>query len=233
MSLLVLGHRPIYADDLDELLLLAREREQPVGALLLPAACALDWWPVVRKRVVEPLGLAPRSVLPVGARLPDAEAEALHCDGLRWALWEPFSPLELRFAVTLALSESDLFEFRIDTRVPCSIGVEVEAQSRIVPAHLTDLSACGAFVQLAHPHPERTPLVVRLELCGRVVSLRAHVAWRSGTRSPAWRDRGMGIEFEDVDPEALTLLREQAEHALDRFRLGAPAMAQRPPEGSA
>jgi hypothetical protein len=61
--------------------------------------------------------------------------------------------------------------------------------------------------------------VLCAELCGRVVSLRGRVAWRTGPRSAAWLDRGMGIEFGDVGAETLELLRQQMERALDRFRL--------------
>src|SRR5437667_249451 len=82
-SLAVLGHQPIDSDDVDELILLARERPGQVGALILPAVNACDWWPVVRKDVTQPLGIAPRSVLAVGPGLADAGAESLHGDGLR------------------------------------------------------------------------------------------------------------------------------------------------------
>jgi hypothetical protein len=226
-SLAVLGHDPIYSDDVDELIALAGERPGRVGALLLPALHASDWWPVIREDVVLPLGLAPRSVLPIGAVLADPDAQALHGDGLRWALAGPFTPLELRFAVSMVLSESDPNELRLETRVPCSIPVEVESQSRAFPAQLTDLSTGGAFVELAHPHPEGTPIALRGTLCGRPVSLHARVAWRTGTHSPSWRDRGMGVAFECIELATLDLLRQEIDRALDRFRLRARAIAER------
>jgi uncharacterized protein (TIGR02266 family) len=219
MSLIVLGHRPLYAVDLDELALLASERRSQVGALLLPSQRACKWWPALRKRIVEPIGLAPRSVLPVGERLADADAGALHCDGLRWALWEPFSPWELRFAVSLVLSETDPNELRVEARVPCSVAAEVESHSRKIQAQLTDLSAGGAFVQLSHPPREGTPIAVRCALAGQPVSLAARVTWCSGPNAPSWRDRGMGVAFEQLDLETFALLRRQMERALDRFRL--------------
>lgn len=220
-SLAVLGHQVLYGEDVDELVRLARERPGQVGALLLPALHASERWPMVRKRVVEPLGLTPRTVLPVGAQLVDSDAQALHCDGLRWALAGPFTPLDLRFAVSMVLSESDPNELRRETRVPCSIAVEVESQSRSCPALLTDLSTTGAFVELAHPHLEGTPIAVRGELCGRPVSIHARVVWRTRPDSPSWRDRGMGISFERVELAAFDLVRQQIDRALDRFRIRA------------
>src|SRR5262249_53962350 len=124
-SLSVLGHRFLYSDDLCELVRIAPE--QQVGALLLPARCAAEIWPEVHKQLVEPLGLAPRSVLLVGDAIAESDAASLHVDGLRWALRPPFTPWDLRFAVNLVLAESDANEARIATRVPCSIPVDVES----------------------------------------------------------------------------------------------------------
>jgi PilZ domain len=218
-SLSVLGHRPVYSDDLDELLIMARECEGRVGALLLPAAHAFTWWSAVRKDLVEPLGISPRSVLPVGPKIDPTETEGLQREGVRWALRDPFSPWDLRFAVSQVLSESDLFELRFETRVPCVIPVELDTQELTTPAHLTDLSSGGAFVQLAHPKPTGTPVVIRGDLCGRPVSLPARVAWRSGAHTPPWRDRGMGLEFEALDADTAVLVREQVDRALGRFRI--------------
>jgi hypothetical protein len=218
-SLTVLGHRPLYADDLEDLVVIAHERPAQVGALLLPAECAGDCWPAVRKRLIDPLGLSPSSVLVVGERLSFSDAYALHSDGLRWALREPFTPWELRFAVSLVLSVSDSNEPRLEMRVPCSIPVEIETDHRALSVQLTDLSTSGAFVELAHPLPDGMLVTVRGTLGGRPASLRARVAWRSCPDSPSWRDRGMGIEFDRVDRATHDLLRQQMVRAIDRFRL--------------
>jgi PilZ domain-containing protein len=220
-SLTVLGHHPIYSDDVDQLVLLAREHPGQVGALLLPAQHACAWWPGIRKDVALPLGLSPRSVLPVGAALADSDADALHCDGLRWTLGEPFTPWELRFAVSMVLSANDPNELRLEMRIPCSVPIEVEARSRCVPGQLTDLSTSGAFVELAHPLPEGTLITLRGELAGRPVSLSVRVAWRTGPDSPSWRDRGMGIQFDRVELATLDLIRQQMVRSLDRFQLRA------------
>src|SRR5262245_31316165 len=134
----MLGHRVLYSDDLDEMLRHADEYRAQLGALLVPAGNALDWWPTVRKRLIEPMGIAPRSVLPVGEPIAASYAESLYSDGVRWALWEPYSPWDLRFAVTMVLSQSDPTGLRLETRIPCAIAVEVQSQTRTTPAQLTD-----------------------------------------------------------------------------------------------
>ena len=58
LLLIALGLRPLYATDLDELVLLSREYRSQVGALLLPASEVAARLPALRKRVLEPL--APR-----------------------------------------------------------------------------------------------------------------------------------------------------------------------------
>jgi len=219
MSLSVMGLRPIYSDDLDELVALAAERRDQLGALLLPGAHASDWWEAVRKDVLEPLGLPPCAVLPVGPRIAAPGAEALHANGLRWALWEPFSPWELRFVVSMVLIETDPGDSRTQSRVPCSIPCEVDSQSRSLPAQITDLSTGGAFVQLAHPLAENASVVLRGALCGHPVTMEARVAWRSGPSSPSWLDRGMGLEFQRTELATLDLLRQQVGCSLERFRL--------------
>jgi hypothetical protein len=222
-SLSVLGHQLLYADDLDDLVSLAAEYRAQIGALILPTAPAVEWWPAVRKRVVEPLRLASRAVLPVGPPIPESHVQALHREGLRWALWEPFTPWELRFAVSMVLAEADPNDLRVETRVPCAVPIDVVADSRISAAQVTDLSTGGACVQIANPHARDMVVVLRGTLAGRPVSLPARVAWRSGPQSPSWRDREMGVSFERIDLGVLDLLRQEMQRSLDRFRLRGPA----------
>ena len=223
-SLIALGHRPLYAADLDELTQVAREQPEQVGAVMLPAAEALAWYPAVIERVA-PLGLSARSILPVGAPLGSPEADALYAHGVRWALWQPYSPLELRFAVGVVLSDTDPNEARHQMRVPCSIPVSIESANRASSGQLTDLSPAGAFVQLDHPYPEGTAIEVHGTFCGRPARLRARVAWRTGVHTPGWCDTGAGLEFEAVDLETLALLRDEFEASLDRFRVRPHAFA--------
>jgi hypothetical protein len=224
-SLIALGHRPLYAVNVDELVLLAQDHRERVAGVLLPAAEAVAWCPEVLERVAAPLGLSARSLLPVGAPVGGADVEALDGQGVRWVLWQPYSPWELRFAVSMVLSEADPNEARAQARVPCSIPVSIESANRTSSGQLTDLSPSGAFVQLARPYPEGTPIEVRAELCGRPARLRARVAWRSGVHTPGWCDTGVGIEFEAMDPETIELLRDEVEASLDRFRVRPHAIA--------
>ena len=217
-SLIALGHQPLYATGLDELVQIAREHPDQVGVVMLPASEAVAWCPAVIERI-EPLGLSARSLLPVGVPLGSDEADALYSHGVRWVLWQPYSPWELRFAVGMVLSDTDPNEARLQVRVPCSIAVSIESANRASSGQLTDLSPSGAFVQLDHPYPEGTPIEVHGMFCGSPARLRARVAWRSGVHTPGWCDTGAGIEFEAMGLETLALLRREVEASLDRFRV--------------
>jgi Tfp pilus assembly protein PilZ len=225
LSLIALGHRPFYATDFDELVLLARERRAQLGAVLIPAAHVSRWWSALRARVLAPLALEACSVLPVGQALAPADSASLHSAGIRWALAEPFSLKELRFAVSMVLSATDPNELRIETRVPCSIAIEVGYEGRAVRARISDLSAGGAFVEIDRPLTRGEPVVVRGTLCGRLVSLPARVSWRTGLSSPKWRATGMGIEFGRIGLDTLAVVRREVERALARFQFDAAACA--------
>jgi hypothetical protein len=221
LALIALGHRPFYASDLDELVLLARERRAQLGAVLIPAAHVAAWWPALRARVLVPVGLEARSVLPVGEALAPVDSDSLHSAGIRWMLTEPYTTRELRFAVSMVLSATDPNELRLETRIPCSIGIEVGGERRAVPARISDLSTGGAFVEIDRPLMQGAQVVLRGALCGRLVSLPARVSWRTGLSSPKWRAAGMGIEFGRIGPDTLALVRREVARALARFRLGA------------
>lgn len=221
LSLVSLGLRPLYADCLDELVLLSREYRDQVGAVLVPSPGLQERLPVLAKRLLLPLGLPPSAILPVGPRLRDDECEALRCEGLRWSLWEPFEPQDLRFAVGRVLSQTDPEERRLEARVPCAIPAQVEVRGRRTPVRLTDLSTSGAFAHLERPHPERTSLSVHFELGGKPVALQARVAWCTRPETGGWCDPGMGLDFQQVEREIIALLQREMAHRLQRFCLGA------------
>lgn len=219
LALISLGLRPLYATELDELVLLSREYQSQVGAVLMSGRDVTARLPELRKQVLEPLGLPLSAVVPIGERLPPELSEALRAEGMRFCLRAPFEPHELRFVVGGALSNTDPEELRLDPRVPCDTPVSIESEHRRVEGCLSDLSATGAFVAVAHPHAERTALRLHFALRGQACSASARVAWRTGPSTPAWRDRGMGVEFVAVDETTRALIRRTVAELVHRFRL--------------
>jgi hypothetical protein len=219
LALISLGLRPLYATELDELVLLSREYRSQVGAVVLPAQNLAAQLPGLRKQVLEPLALPLSAVVPIGERLPPDVSEALRGEGMRFCLRTPFEPHELRFVVARALSDTDPEELRLDPRVPCDIPVSIESEHRRVEGRLSDLSTTGAFVAIAHPHAERQVIRLQFTLRDQPCCVSARVAWHTGPSTPPWRDRGMGVELVALDENTRALLRRTVAEQVHRFRL--------------
>lgn len=219
LALITLGLRPLYATELDELILLSREYRSQVSAVLVPSEDVAERLPGLRKHVLEPLGLSLSAFVPVGDRLAPELAEILRQEGVRFRLPAQCEPHEMRHVVASAMSLNDPGELRLDPRVPCNLPASVESEHRTVEGQLADISMGGAFVALAHPAAKDNGVKLQFVLAGHPVSVRARVCWRIDARSPAWRDRGMGVEFEDLDEAASAVLQQFVAEQANRFRL--------------
>jgi uncharacterized protein (TIGR02266 family) len=222
LSLASLGLSPLYATDMDELVLLSREHGARIGGVLVPAEAIDAQLAAVLEHVVEPLGLAPGAIVPVGAPLPGEAQGGLAQRGLRWALWRPFEACDLRFVVGQVLSDRDPEELRAEGRVPCSIPVRLQSPLRAAEGRLADLSRGGCFASLEAPFPRGTRVALRCDLDGHPFSARGRVAWASAASLPAWRDAGMGIEFLELEDDARAHLARNVAGRLDRYRLAGP-----------
>jgi uncharacterized protein (TIGR02266 family) len=217
--MIALGLRPLYATELDELVLLSREYRSQISAVLLPSESMAERLPGLRKHGLEPLGLSLSALVPVGGRVAPELAATLREEGVRFCLPTQCEPHELRHVIASAMSLNDPGELRLDPRVPCSLPVSVESEHRTIEGQLVDVSMGGAFVALAHPFAEGTAVKLHLVLERQPLSVRAQVSWRIDARSPAWRDRGMGVEFEDLDEAACVVLQQLVTEQTNRFRL--------------
>jgi Tfp pilus assembly protein PilZ len=95
-------------------------------------------------------------------------------------------------------------------------------------AYLTNLSEGGAFLAIDDPPELAARVEMRAMLPWRLGELRAfgRVVWRSDTAKGAARLSGVGVAFEELDPQATRLL-----HAyLDRFTELATRIGELPEE---
>jgi uncharacterized protein (TIGR02266 family) len=219
LELITLGLRPLYATELDELVLLSREYRSQVGAVLIPTGSLNEQLPGLRKHVLEPLGLSASALVPVGSRVAPELVDPLREEGVRFCLPAQYEPHELRYVVASALSVNDPGDLRLDSRVPCDLPVSIESEHRTVEGALVDLSLGGAFVGLAHPFPQDSVVLLRYALRGHTAAMRARVRWRVDAKSPAWRDQGMGVEFDDLDEASRAVIQDFVAEQVRRFRL--------------
>jgi hypothetical protein len=160
-SLIVLGHRPLYADDLDELALMAEQRRAEVGALLLPASRARVV-AALRKRIIDRSGSRRRRYCRGrAARDCGRGGAALR----RSALGAARAVLALgsslrRLARALGTDERGAQLLRCPVRFPWKWN-----RRSGTPAQLTDLA--GRRSCSSPPPPRNTPIALRGTLFGR------------------------------------------------------------------
>jgi len=217
LQLARLGVDALYANDLEESVLLAREEADDVGTVIVPSNRAVEWLPPILKR----LALPPAAVVPVGERPEDDVVESLRSQGVRWVLWTPDDSRALRFVVKAAMSETDFTETRVGLRVPSELEASVQRGPLDRPCVIRDLSEGGALVALDPLVPEGGRITLRFEVGDRSLSLRAKVAWSTEYTEPQPHEPEpvMGIRFDHVDTEAQGALLRFLAGELQRFRL--------------
>jgi uncharacterized protein (TIGR02266 family) len=232
LGLISLGLRPLYATDFEELVLLARERREQVGALLAPAALVVERLEAIRKRLLEPLGLPAECILPASKHPGEAQLQQLALAGVRWAAVDPISPRDLRFLVALALSVTDVHEMRKSPRSPCELPVTVQTPSRSMQARIIEISAGGAYLAMRAPLPPETRIRLAISLASGPIELTARVAWRTAIDGggAVWLESGMGVEFLEIAAADRERLQAFCAKQLHRYAIAAfvPSFSREP-----
>ena len=221
LGLIAMGIHPHYSTDLDEMIWLAKEHHQRVGALALPAALLLERLEPIRKRLLEPLSLPLACAIPLGPRASANELERLALAGVRWAAFDPIAPRELRFVLALALSFADGAEVRRTQRVPVDLPVTVSTGESTFGAALRDLSPGGAYVGTRAPLRAGTALRLSFRLGDALIEAPAEVRWRTALDGgfAGWLDADMGVAFGELPLNVLEALTRFAAEAEQRFAL--------------
>jgi uncharacterized protein (TIGR02266 family) len=229
LGLIALGVNPYYAHSLDDAMFLAGEHRQRIGAFAAPTALLLAKLELIRKELLAPIGLPIACAVPIGG-VPSAEERArLAAAGVRWGAFDSTNARELRFLLSLALSQADRAEVRREPRFPVHLKVDVTTDERTFRASLADLSANGAYLAARSPLKPGTRLKLCFELDDSRVEVGAEVRWRTALDGgfAGWLDAGMGVEFTQVAYEVRAVIRRYLGEMLQRFALD-PSHAARP-----
>ena len=151
MRLLELGIDVLYANDVDEAALLARQESDRLGAVLIPTSFDPKDVAHLLARVCSQLAAGARSLVLVGLEPDPALVEDLRGEGVRWCLWEPYHERELRFVMTAAMSSDHSGDRRKNLRIPTAIPTAVFMGRHRKDVTVHDLSVTGAY--LAGPNP--------------------------------------------------------------------------------
>jgi hypothetical protein len=221
VRLLELGIDVLYANDLDEAELLARQESGRLGALLIPEVFDPAYTDMLLERVGARLEAGPRGVIVTGNR-PDAETcHRLRARGVRWGVWHPYEMRELRFVMAAAMSESHGGERRKYQRIPTDLPTTVFMGRHRKDVILHDLSVSGAYFATQYPFLEDSRLSIELPLPEGTIFAKA-VVMNAKTADKPGRDDvpdGMGVVFSDLPEQGFTALREFVEAWTNRFRL--------------
>jgi uncharacterized protein (TIGR02266 family) len=221
VGLISMGIHPHYANNLDDAIWLAAEHRARIGALAAPTTLLVDKLEAIRKDVLAQNGVPISSAIPVGSQPTPSEREKLASAGVRWGVFDPHTPRDLRFILALAMSTSDRRELRKDPRVPCEIAVDVTTEERTFRASLIDLSAGGTYIASRSPLKPGTPLTLAFEIGPQKLAVKAAVKWRTSLDGgfAGWIDAGMGVEFAGVAYEAKAAIRRHVAAVLQQFEL--------------
>ena len=211
----------VYAADLDELILLAREQPHPSVLLLAPNVLALR----VLGKLAKALGLAPEAVLPWGSRPGDAEIEAFRAAGLRWSVWDCPNPEAAQYVVAAALWDLDKSELRFEARMPTELPGMLYLEGGSERMTVLDLGGGGIRVRCGRPLAPDAEVALRFRLAAREIEAGARVTW---TRAGAGSSSDAGLAFERFEGDAEKRIRAEVSAWLARHRIAAREPAPAP-----
>lgn len=222
LGLIERGIDPLYAKDLEEALLLADQEEERVGAFVLPGRLSPAVLDAALARAAPLLWAGAAAILVVAPPRERALLRALRDRGIRWVLFAPYEPAELRFAVAAALASDDDLDPRSGLRVPIRLRATVETEAARCPGEIRNLSLGGAYVAIAEPPAVGAEVALDVSLGERPLRLRACVRHRLAHPVPgrAEREPGVGIQYQLPTESELRLLEDFLRERVDSFRLG-------------
>ena len=221
LHLIQYGLDPLYARELDELAALARAHAGRVAALVVPGALAEGELDAVLDRILPALPSGRASVVVVAPPRERARLVALRERGLRWVVFAPYQPSELRFAVTAALATGDALEPRCGLRVPTRLPASVRYGGATRSGQITNLSVGGAFVGLPDPPAPGAALSLEFPIGERLLNVGAVVARCAGEARAGRADGGpgVGVVFAGLSPVEAHLIEGFVRECVDSFRL--------------
>ena len=230
LTLVRLGVEALYANDIDEASLLARQEGARVRGALAPASAG----PAEAAEILEALAphtnIRPASLVLCRAAAGRGRDRGAARRGLRWSLWEPYEPSELRFLATLAVWEGSDSDLRIEPRVPTSLRASVTLSGKTRPVRVLDLTTSGRLPRdgrAARSGPPPRPRDRAAERLDPDRRLRALGARRRGEAGPPERPAGAGVEFAPPRPAEAEALRAQMLAGMSRFELDSKPRASR------
>jgi hypothetical protein len=207
------------ADTADGLRRLALEQAHRLAALVVPGTLELGDLDGVLGEVTPSLWAGIGAVLVVAPRRERAYLRGLRDRGIRWALWDPYDGIELRFAVAATLATDDELDPRRALRVPVRLEAEVAARGATQIGVVRDLSLGGSYVTLAAPPPVGETVALAFALGERPFRAEGVVAHCRTAPAPGAREPGIGVAFRPLPAAEHRPLEAFLRERIGAFRL--------------
>lgn len=204
LRLIRLGVSGFYAKDVVEAWLLAQQEADSLRVLLIaPHADRAGIARILALLRGHPSGL-PRSVVAIGACPDQATRAGLRKVGVEWAIWEPYDESTLRMVLSNAMAPALAGEPRRSERLPTTLLGRAFKGLHRKDGVVCSLSAQGAFLEMPYPYEEGTRITLEIDVEGQPIVAKAEVRYtleRGGSGISEY-PAGMGIEFQEMAPEA-------------------------------
>jgi hypothetical protein len=212
LALVRAGIDVLYANDLDEITLLSKERGHPGVLVLAPNAVALE----IHGRLEKRLRTNPSGVIPVGHRPTEREVEAFRSVGFKWNLWDCEDPEAARYVVAAAIWDLDESEIRFDGRAPVQVDGTLSHKGAEEPIVVTDVAVGGACALCGPPPQVKTVVDICFQLPKGEVKQQARVAWAKPLAASRSR---VGFSFPQCDEQTERILRNYVSQWMAPYRL--------------
>lgn len=221
LQLVRVGADTVYAPDLAEAELMARQEGRRIGGILVPS----DITPDRLHDVLEHVALHTRVTLDdfalLGRRPSDRQVEILRDLGVPWRLWAPYSDRDLRFLHWVMVWAGTDDDLRIDPRLPTALPAHVVRRGEEREILVGDLSRSGAYLETSSPFPAGSQVHLSISLPAGVVEFFGVVRWVSPEIATPTRARpaGFGVEFLEIPDGSLRAVVDHLMGERDRFAL--------------
>ena len=222
LSLLRRGYDVVYANDLDELALVKKERGEAALLLAAPSETLIALAAPIQKK----LDVPPQRMVVVG-ELPDPSAEKMLSEvGVRWCLSACEEERDEAYLLAAAYWEMDPDELRFQARAPIQLEAILSQAGRRFGVRVGDVSAGGLGLLDCPALDAAQPVEVWFRLASEDVERRATLIWASEASEGVHARAGLRFET----PESLDRpgpLQQHVDAWLSRHRIPAPAGASR------
>jgi hypothetical protein len=221
LKLSQLGFAVHYTPWLDEGLLLVKQEEGRIRAILVPPDIELE-----KARAVQQAGarLADEHSVPlvvIGPEPNEAARAQLAEAGAAWALWEPVDDAALRFVLNGAITLPSELSPRKEPRAPVNLICWMRTGEASTSGVLYSLSSRGAFLEISPPPAVGTEVALEFAMGGETVLTKARILYANakGSGRASHLPLGAGLLFTDIDPSTQGRIRGFVKERAKRFMI--------------